>query len=108
MILNNTSNEYTIQDVKNANSYLGTIASLQQVSLAIYGTYIIPFSYTGSKSIDITNNEISLNFPIKINNEVVSHPRAYGGAVFDMLSSTDTVAYQQISLHGGTPIAQFY
>ena len=47
-ISNNTSNEYTLQDVYNANSYLGTITSLQQVFLAIYGTDIIPFSYTGS------------------------------------------------------------
>ena len=49
--------------------------------LARYGTDIIPFSYTGSENIDITDNQISLNLPIKINNEIVLNPRAYDGAV---------------------------
>ena len=53
-ISNNTSNEYTLQGVYNANSYLGTITSLQQVFLATYDTDIMPFSYTGSNNIDIT------------------------------------------------------
>ena len=48
-MLNNTSNEYILQGVYNANSYLGTITPLQQVLLAIYDTDIIPFSYTGSE-----------------------------------------------------------
>ena len=87
-ILNNTSNEYTLQGVYNANSYLGTITSLQQVFLAIYDTDIIPFPYTGSENIDITDNQISSNFPIKINEENVLNPRAYDGAGLDMLSGT--------------------
>ena len=45
-ILNNTSNEYTLQGVYKANSYPGTNTSLQQVFfLAIYDTDIIPFPY---------------------------------------------------------------
>ena len=57
LILNNTSNEYTLQGVYNANSDIGSITELSQVFLAIYDT--------GSENIDITNNGISLNFPLK-------------------------------------------
>ena len=90
------------------SSYLGTVTSLQQVFSAIYATDIIPFSYTGSENIDITDNQISLNFPIKINNEIVLNPRAYDGAVFEIFSGTGNFAFRQNPLHGGTPIAQFY
>ena len=34
-ILNNTSNEYTLQGIYNANSYIGSITELQRVFLAI-------------------------------------------------------------------------
>ena len=84
-ISNNTNNEHISQDAENANSYLGTLTSLQQVRLAICDTDIIPFSYTGSTNTDITDYQISLNFTIKIHDEVVLHPRAYDGAVFGML-----------------------
>ena len=63
-VLNNTCNGYTLQGVYNANSYLGTVTSLQQVFLAIYDTDIIPFSYTGSEHIDITDNKIPLKLTI--------------------------------------------
>ena len=39
-ILNNTSNEYALQGVYNANSYIGSITELQQVFLAIYDTEV--------------------------------------------------------------------
>ena len=58
--LNNTNNEYRLQGVYNVNGFLGVITELSQVSLAIYDTDIIPFSYTGSENIGITNNQISL------------------------------------------------
>ena len=45
---------------------------------------------------------------MQIYGEVVLHPRAYDGAVFDMLSGTGNFAFRQNPLHGGTPIAQFY
>ena len=54
-ILNNTSNEYTLQGVYNANSYIGSITELSQVFLAIHDISISPSSYTGSENIDITN-----------------------------------------------------
>ena len=106
--MNNTSNEYTLQGVYTANSYLDTITSLQQVCLAIYDTDIITVSYTGSEDIDITDNTISLNDPIQINNEIVLNPRAYDGAVFEIIYGTDNFAFRQNSLRGGTPITQFY
>ena len=70
-ILNGTSNEYDSQSVYNGNGFIGIITELSQVYLAIYDTNMNPFSYTGSEYIDITNNQISLNFPMKINDEVV-------------------------------------
>ena len=65
-----------------ANSYIGAINALQDVYLAIYDTGISPTTYTGSENIDITDNQISLNFPLTINDEVVLHPQNYDGAVF--------------------------
>ena len=44
-ILNNTSNEYTLQGVYNANSCIGIITELPQVFLAIYDTTISPSTY---------------------------------------------------------------
>ena len=64
-ILKYPDNEYTLQGVYNGNSYIGTITGLSQAFLAIYDTTVSPQTYTGSKNIDITNNEISLNFPWK-------------------------------------------
>ena len=107
-ILNDTSNEYTFQGVYNANSCIGSIADLSQVCLAIYGTTVSPQTYTGSESIDITNNEISFSFPLKINDEIVLHPRNYDGAVFQMNYGTDSFTFLQNAFHGGAPIAQFY
>ena len=50
---------------------------------------------------------MSLRVPIKINDEVVLHPRNYGDAVFEIISGTDKLAFRQNTTHGGTPIAQF-
>ena len=57
-IPNGTSNEYDLQPVYGANGLIEIIAELQQVFLAIHDTDIIPFSYTGSENIDITDNQI--------------------------------------------------
>ena len=64
LILNNTSNEHTLQGVYTANSYIGTINTLQDVYLAIYDTSISPTTYTGSENIVITDNQISINVPL--------------------------------------------
>ena len=107
-ILNNTSNEYTLEGVYNANSYIGSITELSQVFLAIYDTEVSPYSYTGSENIDITDNQMSLSCPLKVNDEVVLNPRNYDGAVFEMSSGTDNFTFLQNTIHGGAPIAQFY
>ena len=36
------------------------------------------------------------------------NPRAYEGAVFEMISGTDNFAFRQNTTHGGQPIVQFY
>ena len=74
----------------------------------MYDTDIIPFSYTDSETIGITGNQISLIFSININNEIVLNPRAYDGAVFELVSGTCNFAFMQNTIHGGQPIAQFY
>ena len=84
-ILNNTSNEYDLQSVYNGNSYIGVITDLQNVFLAIYDISVSPSSYTGSENIDITNNEISLSFPLTINNEPFLNPRV--NCYFEMYSA---------------------
>ena len=94
-ILNNTSNEYTLQGVYTANSYIGSINALQGVYLALYDTSISPTTYTGSENIDITDNQISLNFTQKIKGEAVLHPRNYDGAVFQLNSGTDNFTFLQ-------------
>ena len=105
-ILNNTSNEYTLQGVYNANSYIGSITELSQVFLAIYDTTVSPQTYTGSENIDITNNEISLNFPLNINDEIVLNPRAYG-IQFEMYAGTSGISFLQNISDGAQPIAIF-
>ena len=92
-ILNGTSSEYDIQTFYNGNGFLGIITELPQVYLAIYGTHINPFSYTGSEHIDITYNNISSHFPINVHDGIVLNPRAYGGAVFEMISGTDSFVF---------------
>ena len=107
-ILNNTSNEYTLQGVYNASPYIGSITELSQVSSALYDTSISPTTCTGSEHIDITDNKISLNVPLRINDEVVLHPRNYDGAAFQINSGTDNLIFLQNTIHGGAPVARFY
>ena len=105
---NGTSNEYDPQPVYNGNGFIGISTALQQVHLAIYDTNAQPFVYTGSENIDITDNQLSLSFPIKINNEIVLNPRAYDNAVFEMISGNCNFVFLQNTTHGGQPISQFY
>ena len=93
MFLNNTSNEYDLQSVYNGNSYIGVITELSQVFLTMYDTAVSPYTYTGSENIDITDNRISLNFPLKVNDEVFLNPREYGEAVFEMSSGTGNFTF---------------
>ena len=52
----------------------------------MYDTNTNPSTYTGNESIDIADNEISLNVPIKTNGEIVFHPRNHTNAVFEMVT----------------------
>ena len=47
---------------------------------------------TGSENIDITNNETSLTYPLKVNGEIVINPRAYG-IQFEMYAATSGFAF---------------
>ena len=58
-----------------ANGFIGSITVLSQVYLSMYDTGIPSYTYTGSENINITNNEISLTFPLKVNDEVILNPR---------------------------------
>ena len=106
-IVNSTSNEYTLQGVCTANGFIGSITELQQVFLAIYGKAVLPHTYTCSENTDVADNQISLTFLLKVNDEVVLNPRNYG-AVFEMVSGTDNFAFLQNAFRGGAPVAQFY
>ena len=61
--------------------------------------------YTGSGNIDITNNEISLDFPLKINDEIVFNPRVNG--YFEMYAGTSDFTFLQNIVDGSQPIAIF-
>ena len=63
-ILNGTSNEYDLRSVYNGNGFIGVMTELSQVCFAIYDTNVQPFVNTNSEHIDITDNQISLSFPI--------------------------------------------
>ena len=103
--LNNTSNAYTLQGVYNANSYIGSITELPQVFPAIYDTTVSPQTYTGSENIDITNNEIPLNFPLGINDETSLNPRV--NCYFEIYSAPNGISFLQHNSDGSQPIAIF-
>ena len=64
------------------------------ICLAIYDIPIEPVTYTVSEDIDITNNQISLDFLIEIIGEIVMHPRS-GGVYFEMYAGTSGFACSQ-------------
>ena len=103
--LNNTSNEYDLQSVYNGNGFLGIITDLSQVFLAIYGTAVSPQTYIGSENIDITNDEILLNFPLKINDEIILNQRLNG--YFELHAGTSGITFLQNIVDGSQPIAIF-
>ena len=105
-MLDNTSNGYTLQGVDNANSYIGTITELSQVYLAMYDIPLECFTYTSSENIGITSNQISLNFRITINDEIVMNPRS-GGVYLEIYAGTYGVILLQSMADGGQPLATF-
>ena len=74
----------------------------------MYDTTVSPYSYTSSENIGITENRMSLSFPLEVNDEVVLNTRNYDEAVFEISSGTDNFTFLQNTIHGGVPIAQYY
>ena len=105
-LLNNTSNEYTLQGAYTANSYIGSVTTLHDVYLALYDTTVSPSSYTGNENIYITDKQISFKFPIKINDEIVLDPRAYG-IYFELYAGTSGISFLQNYRDGSEPLAIF-
>ena len=104
-ILNGTSNGYDLQSVYNGNGFLGIISDLSQVYLTMYGTAISPYTYTGSENIDITDNQISLTFPLNIDDEVVLNPRL--NLYFELFAGTSGFTFLQHIVDGSQPRAIF-
>ena len=73
--------------------------------MAIYDTTVSPQTYTGSENIDITNNDISLRLPLKINDEMSLNPRVNG--YFEMYAGTSGFIFLQNIVGGSQPIAIF-
>ena len=78
---------------------------MSQVFLAIYDTTVSPSTYTGSENIDITNNEISLNFLLTINDELFLNPRVNG--YFEIYSAPNCISFLQHNSDGSQPRAVF-
>ena len=104
-ILKYTSNEYDLQSVYNGYGFLGIVTSLQQVFLAMCGTGFSSYTYTVSEHINITNNQISLTFPLNINAEVVLNPRLNG--YFEMYAGPSGFTFLQNTVDGSQPRAIF-
>ena len=60
-------------------------------------------TYTGAENIDITNKQLSLTFPLKVNGEIVINPRAYV-IQFEMYAATASFAFLQNQQDGAQPI----
>ena len=64
-----------------------------------------PSTYTGSENIDITSNEVSLNFQLKINDEICLNPRVNDD--FEIYSAPNGISFLQHNSDGSPPIAIF-
>jgi type II secretory pathway pseudopilin PulG len=69
-------------------------------------TLLTNTNLTASENIDITNNQISLTFPLKVNGEIVMNPRAYG-IQFELYAATSGFAFLQNQQDGAQPRAIF-
>ena len=60
---------------------------------------------TGSENIDTTNNQISLTYPLKNNNEALLNPRVNG--YFETYAAPNSISILQHVSDGSQPIAMF-
>ena len=58
---------------------------------------------TGSDNLDISNNQISLNFPLTINDEIFLNPRV--NDYFEINSAPNGISFLQHNSDGSQPIA---
>ena len=87
------------------NGFLGIISDLSQVYLTMYGTGISSYTYAGSENIDITDNQISLTYPLKINNEAFLNPML--NYYYELYAGTSGFIFLQNIVDGSQPIAIF-
>ena len=78
---------------------------MSQVYLTMYDTAISQYTYTGSGNIDITDNQISLTFPLNINDEIVLNPRV--NEYFEPYAGTLGFTFLQNIVDGSQPTAIF-
>ena len=71
----------------------------------MYDTTVSPQTYTGSENIDMTNNEISINLLLKINDEIFWNPRL--NYYFEIYAGTSGITFLQNIVDGSQPIAIF-
>ena len=64
-----------------------------------------PHTYTGSENIAITDNQISLNLTLKINDEIVLNPRVNGHV--ELHAGTSGFTFLQNIVDGSQPLAFF-
>ena len=67
-------------------------------------TLLVSTNLIGSENLDITNDQISLTCPSKVNGEIVINPRAYG-IQFELYAATSGFAFLQNQQDGSQPIA---
>ena len=60
---------------------------------------------TGSENIDINNNQVSLTYPLQVNNEACLNPRVNG--YFEIYAAPNRISLLQHIPDGSQPIAMF-
>ena len=75
-------NFYNKTEIDAIDNELSTLCLNTYTKTEVYNL-ITNIDLSGSGNINITNNQISLNFPVKVNDEVLFNPRAYDNVVFE-------------------------
>ena len=81
-----------IYNKKEIGTLFGNIDSSIYYGKAEVDTLLMYTNLTGSENLDITNNQIPLTFPLKVNGEIVINPRAYG-IQFELYAATSGFAF---------------
>ena len=84
----------------------GNIDSRNYYDKTEVNTLLMNSNLTGSENLDITNSQIPLTVPLKLDGEIVINPRAYG-IQFEPYAATSGFAFLQNQQDGAQPIAIF-